>query len=231
MFTRFKTAAIECLQMFDVLVDPGAAAGRIERRASWVLPLALVGAGSILLGFAILPLTLRVVDQNLPVGIPEDQLQRSLSTAVTVQRIGIALSPVSLIVKWGMGAGILYMSCVILDLRVTFKRLFALLAQCSLIPFLQDMTAFTIIRFRGHSIQKITDLAPAMGLDIFIRDLSKPLMAVVSYFSAFNLWYIVVLSIGLSAISGCTKKKAFLATVPNWLLPLGITMGIAALTL
>jgi uncharacterized membrane protein YfhO len=97
------------------------------------------------------------------------------------------------------------------------------------VTFLQELTAFTVINLRANEPQKLSDLSPALGLDLVLNGLSKPMMALVSYFSVFNIWYIIVLSLGLSFLSGCAKSKAFLATIPNWLLPLGIALGVAAL--
>lgn len=54
--------------------------------------------------------------------------------------------------------------------------------------------------------------------------------ALVSYFSVFNIWYIVALTLALSFLGGCSKTKAFVAVIPTWLLPLSLVVGLAWLS-
>jgi hypothetical protein len=135
--------------------------------------------------------------------------------------------PLLLLVKWSLSAWILWMSCVITEIRVGYKNLFALLAQCSLLIFLQDLAVYTILRLDGDRVQTVADLMPRLGFDVFITGLSKPVMAGVSYFSFFNLWYIAILTLTLSFLGRVSKWRAFLATIPVWALPLCLAIGIA----
>ena len=47
-----------------------------------------------------------------------------------------------------------------------------------------------------------------------------PLLAILNFFSIFQIWYLVVLTFGLAYLTKSTKGKAFAAITPAWLVPL-----------
>jgi hypothetical protein len=124
-------------------------------------------------------------------------------------------------------AWILSLSCTLLEIKTSFKTLFALMAQCSLLLFLQDTIVYAIIRLRGTQAQTVAELTPRLGLDLFLSGVSKPVMALIGYFSVFNIWYIVTVTFVLSFLGACSKKKAFFAAIPVWLFPLCLVVGLA----
>jgi Yip1 domain len=230
METRTQTTEISFFKLFDILLDPESAAQRLNHKAAWLYPLLIVGLGGIALGLANLPLLTRLIEASLPTGLTNEQIEHTLRNARTYQRIGIFFTPVMLLFKWAILAWILFMSCVLADIKVSFKHLFALLAQCSLLLFLQDLTIYIIIRLKGDQAQSIADMTPRLGLDLILTGLSKPMAALVGYFSVFNIWYIVALTLALSFLGGCSKMKAFIAIIPTWLLPLCLVVGLAWLS-
>ncbi len=215
------------LNLFDIIVDPAGVAERLADRRTWLYPLLLIAAGSLLMGIYNLPLLQHVAEQNLPAGLSEEQVQETLASVIRTQKIGLFLSPLGLPLKWLLGAALLFMSCVLLDIRVKYQSLFALLAQCGLITFIQDVTVFLIIRLRAEKVETIADLSPRLGLDLVFTNLGPTWMMVLNYFSVFTVAYILALTLALSVTGNCTKGKAFLATIPNWLLPLCIGIGFS----
>lgn len=179
-----------------------------------------------LIGFINLPLLGRVIGSNLPPGIPEEEIKRTIESILRYQRIGVYLTPVGVLLKWLCLSASLFMSCILLDLKADFKHLFGLVSQCGLITFLQELANFLIIRARGGLIRTIDDLSPRLGLDLILTGLGKPLMLTLNYFSIFNLWHIVILTFGVASLCHCTKLRAFVATIPTWLLPLAFALSL-----
>lgn len=227
MTSQVQTSESSLFNLFDIFLDPATAARRLNTTISWLYPLLIVGLGGIAIGFASISITRAVIEQGLPAGLPDDQAQQVVESFFKYHNIGIMLTPLLLLVKWSLSAWILWMSCVIAEIRVGYKNLFALLAQCSLLVFLQDLAVYTILRLGSDRVQTAADLAPRLGFDIFITGLSKPVMAGLGYFSFFNLWYIVILTLALSYLGRVSKGRAFLATIPVWFLPMCLTVGIA----
>jgi hypothetical protein len=215
------------LGLIDIFVDPESAVRCFDRKTAWALPFCIVGTGNILLGLASLPILVRVVGNSFPVGTPEDQVHEIIDSIVKYQYIAIFLGPVGLLARWLFWALVLYMSCMLFDMDVTFDKLFSLIAQCSLITLLQDLVVFIIVKAQGDEIQTIADLSPKLGLDLLITTNNKAIMTIVKYFSAFNIWYIVVLVLGLSYLSGSSRMKALAATIPIWFLQIGLLVELA----
>lgn len=230
MASVIQTMGFQVLGLVDLLVDPQSAMKRLAGGWTWLWSFFIIGSGAIVLGFAMLPIMLHLVEQNLPLGMSQEQIQESLRMALTYQRIGIMISPVALLLKWALTAGVLFLACVLSDIRTTFRVLFGLVAHCSLITFLQDLTVYAIIKLKGTEVQRLTDLSPGLGLDLLLRGYSKPVMAALSYFSVFTVWYIVIIGVSLSVLTGCSKRRAFVAISPVWLFPFGLTVGLAWLT-
>jgi hypothetical protein len=217
----------QIIKSSDILIDPESAVKRLDGTPAWVWPLLLTSIGAAIIGLAWLPIMLRVLEQSLLLGVPEDQARDILNSFVKYQYVSVALGPLLLLLKVALSTWLLYMSCILLNVRATVRQLFALLAQCSLITLLELLTVYTITRLRGADVQSPVDLMPGLGLDLLIHPASAPLLILIRYASVFNVWYVVVLSLGLAYLSGCSKKKAFAATIPVWLIPLLLNLGLA----
>lgn len=223
-------SSLSFFNLFDILLDPERAARRVHRNAAWLFPLLIVGLGGVALGLANLPLQARLIEANLPAGLSPEQIGNTMRSVLSYQKVGVFLTPLALLLKWALLAWVLFMSCVLMGIRASFKDLFALLAQCSLLMFLQDLTVSIIIRLKGEQLQSVADLTPRLGLDLVLTGLSKPMTALIGYFSVFNIWYIVALTLALSCLGVCSRRKALLAVTPVWLLPLCFLVGLAWLS-
>jgi hypothetical protein len=217
--------------LIDIFIDPRSSSQRLNARSAWLIPLIATGIAGTILGFANLPILARVLEQNLPAGLSEEQAHQAVTNILFYQKIGYALFPLITFIKWAFLSSLLFMSCVLLDIKVTFKRLFALIAQCALLMLLQDLTVHLIIRLKGSEVGSIAELVPKLGLDLLLhllgQNLDKTLMTIIGYFSIFNIWYIVVLFLSISYLGQCSKLKAFIACIPVWFLPLCFAVGIS----
>jgi hypothetical protein len=107
-------------------------------------------------------------------------------------------------------------------LRAKFRDIFALLSACSLIPSLQAIATYIVLRAKGDEITSQDQLTPPFGLDIFLQNIHGALLGLVNFFSIFEIWYLVVLTVALAHLGKSTKGKAFFAITPAWVLPLVI---------
>jgi hypothetical protein len=224
-----QATATQSFGLIDIFIDPESAVKRLHARVAWVWPLLVVGISGVVLGFNMLPVTMKVIERSLPPGYPPEQIPELLANMVKYQRIGILVGAVVMPLKWLFTAGLIYICCMLLSVNAKLKALFALVAQCSLITLLQSVTAFVIIMLKGDEVRTINDLSPGLGLDLLVRPESVQLMTLVSYFTVFNLWHLIILGLGLHYLSGCSRKRAFAATAIVWALPLIVSVGLSGL--
>ena len=218
------------IEMFNIFLDPAASARRIPQRLSWLAPLLVVGIGGALISWFTVPTVMRVMQLDPPGGMTAEQLERSIGVIETTQRVMGLASPLLAAGFLALLAAVLLGACSVLDIKSSFRDLFSLLAHGSLISFLGQVAGFIVLRIKGDEIQTMEELQPSFGLDlIFHEGLSKPAAAALKYFSIFTIWYIVMVTLTLAALTGCKKGRAFLAITPVWFLPLIFMVGLSFL--
>jgi hypothetical protein len=220
--------ADQFLAMVEIFIDPAGAVRRIERSAPWLVPVLVAGIGAAIAGYLLMPLTVQVMAMNPPPNVPREQYQSMLPMIEKSMRIMSFASPVLVAIKVLILAGVLKLMATLGGLDVVFKKLFSFVANAGMIIFLEGLATFAVIRAKADDIQTMEEMMPALGLDLLIRgQLPKALQAGLHFFSVFEIWYIVVLVVGLAALAKCSKSKAFMLTLPVWLIPM-LFMMVAA---
>ena len=111
-----------------------------------------------------------------------------------------------------------------------FRTLFNIVAGCSLITSLEAIASVVVLKMKAP-VSTVAELKPPLGLDIFMSEGShKVLMGFLSYFTVFNLWWIVMMVLVLSAALRISKGKAFAIVLPLVVLSLLMIMVGAAFT-
>jgi hypothetical protein len=221
--------ADQFLAMLEIFIDPAGAVRRIDRSAPWLAPILVIAIGAVVVSYLLMPVTLQVMSMNPPGNIPREQFQRSLGMIEKGLWIGVIASPVLVALKMLILAGILKLMVTLGGLEVVFKKLFSFVSNAGMIILLEGLATFAVIKARGDEIQTMEEMMPALGLDLLIRgQFSKAVEAGLHFFSIFEIWYIVVLVVGLAALAKCSKSKAFLLTLPVWLVPM-LFMMVAAM--
>jgi hypothetical protein len=185
---------------------------------------------SLILGYLTLPIALRVVEQSPPPpNVTAEQYQQSLPIIETVTKVFTYGTPLLVIGFTALFAWLIGVMCAMMGFKTKFSYLFSFLAACSLIPVLGRIAAYIVLRAKGDEIQTQQQLSPAFGLDIFLHEgLSPIVVAFLNFFSIFEVWYLIVLTVGLAVLVKTTKMKAFLAITPAWLIPLIFVLWGAA---
>lgn len=221
--------------MLNVFVDPAATAKRIPAKLSWLWPLIAMGIIYGVVGYLMMPYSTQLTDSILAAqaaqqGLSPDRMENARNIAHTISRVQSALIPVEIIVGTLILAWFVSVMGSMTGARAKFRNVFSLMASCSLIQALQSIAAYVVIRAKGDEIHSVEQLTPAFGLDIFLQDLHGALYALVNFFSIFEIWYIVVLTVGLATLARSSKGTAFVAITPAWVLPLLIRIISNAFT-
>ncbi|HTS51289.1 MAG TPA: YIP1 family protein [Bryobacteraceae bacterium] len=221
--------------MLNVFIDPAATAKRIPAKLSWLWPLITLGIIYGVVGYLMMPYSGQLVDaaiaeRSAQQGLRPEQIENARNLAHTFSRAGAVINPVVLILALVILAWLVSVMGSMTGARAKFRNVFSLMAACSLIQALQSIATYVVVRAKGDEIRSVEQLTPAFGLDIFLQNLHGPLFALVNFFSIFEIWYIVVLTVGLAALTKSSKGKAFAAITPAWVLPLLVRMIQIAFT-
>jgi hypothetical protein len=210
--------------MFAFFIDPAAAARRLPRKWFWVAPFAVVIAVAVIAGFLLEPI-IRQVSALMPMrpGATPLQHQRAIDIGIAAQRI---FTPISIAVMILIEALIVYGTAIAFSIKSRFGEFLNLVAGCSLISVVLTYIANTIILRSKGEISSIADLTPPLGLDILLPDgANKILAGFLGYFSIFQVWWIIMMILIVSAAFRVSKGKALAIVAP--LILLSLIMRIA----
>jgi len=207
--------------MLNIFVDPRGAARRIPAPFSWIWPVITLCIIYGVFTYLMLPYALALVDLRMSQqNVPPEQLERVRSFTHTFSQVGALFTPLVWIGVVALLAWLVGVMGSIAGLRAKFRDVFSLMAACQLILSLLLIANYIVIHAKGDEITSPEQLTPPFGLDIFLPDIHGALLALVNFFSIFQIWYLIVLTVGLAALAKTSKSKAFFAITPVWLLGL-----------
>jgi hypothetical protein len=211
--------------MFNAFVDPMGLAKQVKAKLFWLWPLATICIIYLAIGYLMLPYTLQLVDFAMQQrasaqNIPPERMESARTMAHAISQAGITFTPIFVIAFLALFAWLVVVTGSMVGLRAKFRDVFSLMAACSLISSLQVIATYIVVRTKGDEIQSPEQLMAPFGADIFLQDIHGPLLALVNFFSIFEIWYIVILGLSLAYLTGSSKGKAFAAITPAWLIPL-----------
>ena len=213
----------------NFLIDPAGAARRVHSKWFWVAPLILFSLVSIFASYVIMPMTRHVMEvAPLPSGTTPEQYQKGMEMGLTIQRISMYFAPVMAAIIFAIQAAVLLGASAVMSVNAKFRQLFNLIAGCSIIQVLTALASVFILKAKGE-VSTLAELRPALGLDIFLpAGTNKFVVAILGYFSVFELWWIVMMVLIYSAAFRVTKGKAFAVIVPLVLLSIILRVAGAA---
>jgi hypothetical protein len=213
--------------MLNVFVDPKTTANRVPAPLSWLWPLITLTIIYIVTGYLMLPYIMNLIDVRINQQIsqqntPVEQAERARTVAHAIYQFYPLAIPVIVVVFILFFGWLVSAMASMAGLRTKFRDVFSLMAACSLIPALQSIATYIVLRAKGDEITSQDQLTPPFGLDIFLQNIHGGLLGLVNFFSIFQIWYLVVLTLALAYLGKSSKGKAFFAITPAWLLPLVI---------
>ncbi len=211
--------------MLNAFVDPVGTAKRVPAPLSWLWPVITLSIIYVVFGTLMLPYTLALVDLRMTQQMsqnnaPVEQIERARSITHTITQFTVPATPLIIIGLLALFAWLVSAMGSMAGLRAKFRDIFSLMAACALIPALQYIATYIVVHVKGDEITSQEQLTPPFGLDIFLQNIHGALFALVNFFSIFEIWYLIVLTIGLAYLGKVTKGKALFAITPAWLVPL-----------
>ena len=221
--------------MLNAFIDPAALAKSVRARLFWLWPLIAICIIYVVFGYLMLPYTMQLVDASIDQrasaqNLPPERLESARNIAHTFSQAGIALAPLLVIGVVALLAWLVGAMGSVLGLRAKFRDIFSLMLACSLIMALQYIATYIVVSVKGDEIQSAEQLMVPLGLDIFIQDVHGALLALLNFFSIFEIWYVVILGLSLAYLTNSSKGKAFAAITPAWVVPLLLAVVRAKLT-
>lgn len=142
--------------------------------------------------------------------------------------IGLIVGPLAAVAIIALISWLITAIAAVLGKTARFRDVFALTLCCTVIGSLQYIASYVVLAAKHERIDNPEQLRPPFGLDIFLPDLHGVPLAIVGYFSVFQIWYLVALTLGIAALTRSSKGQALAMVTPAWVLPLALTVLGAA---
>lgn len=140
--------------------------------------------------------------------------------------------PLLLFLKWLFFAAVLWLPAQVFLDNLVFARALSVVAY-SYVPILvRDATILFILRMQGiAAVTQPEQMNAAVGLNLLLPHLRLPWSVLAGNINIFELWYIILLTAGISKIAATRWQRALAITLPGWAFVLLIQFGMAALGL
>lgn len=220
-----ESFASDFLGMGSFLIDPAGAARRVPHKLFWVGPLIVVSIISLVVGLLMLPLMQHAMEgMAVPPNANPEQFQKGIAMSLKFQHVAVYATPIIVAAMMAIQALVIWGTALILAVQATFRSIFNLVAGCSLINALASVAAVVILRAKGGASSP-AELRPPLGLDIFLgEETNKVLLALVGYFSVFEIWWIVMMMLTFSLAFRVSKGKALTAVAPIVILEIALRL-------
>jgi len=216
---------------FEVAVDPESAFRRDLGGHSYMLPLCVLGLVFALMAWLQAPLAIQWTRlQMQAANASPDQVSASLAVMMRVQRWALAAVPALLFAKWVLSAAMVWLAAQLCLVNLTFARGLGVVAYSYLPVCFRDATVLFILWMRGAGTLDHPDaLNPAIGLNLLLPQLSQPWSTLAGNCNVFELWYLMLMVLGISAAAAVRRRTALAVVLPGWLATLLIQLCLISL--
>jgi len=212
--------------IFDILASPTDTFNELKDRPRWFFAFVIISVISIGVAWFLAPLSEHVTYEMLAARLGEEEAQKAVAFADRLKYLSVLFVPLGLLLRWLVVSAFLYFSSVILEAppNLKFKNVYVVVVYSEVILVLAGIVNLLLLYLKGvDSIHTATDLQAVVGLDILLRSKTAniPVYILLNAVNVFNLWYLVVLSIGMSIVTNFGKLKSFGLVTFTWSLGVG----------
>jgi len=202
----------------DIFADPFKVFARVDAGLAWWKPFILVTAVAMILGYLMLPFQRKIFELN-PRGLSEEQLQKTVEVFGKFAPVTLIIVPILFIITYLIAAGVVHLVINIMSSRSSFKKTLSLISFCGIITILEQIIGTLVLKMRGlEGVESAEDLRFSLSLAPLLGGGKGLLNAVLQSLSIFQIWYYVLLILGIAAIFKISRKQAIIPALPIWIL-------------
>lgn len=209
--------------ILDIFIDPMKVFKRIGVGLAWWKPFVLSCVLAIVIAWLMLPFRRAILELNVT-GMEQEELARALEAFDRFGVIGIISVPFVLILTILIITGIAHIVVAMMSSNARFKKTLSLINYANLVPILGQLISVAVLRARGiESVESAADLQMSFSLAAVFPGLGGFLQAFLESLGVFQVWFYILLILGVAAVFKVSRTKAVVVAVPIWLLSLVVT--------
>jgi len=204
--------------LIDIFIDPVKVFKRIGAGLPWWQPYIVIAIASSAIAYFQQPINKQIFMLNER-GLSEEQLQSQGEMMDKFGMIGLIAAPIVILVIYVILAALCNVTANLVSGKSSFKKMLSLLSFTSFVGLIEQGLKMLIIHNKGiENITSRDDLfATSFSPNIFINA-DGLLRAVLESFSIFQIWFLILFTIGVSVVYEVDRKTAVVPTVVVWVL-------------
>ena len=192
--------------------------GEVAAAPRWQTQFFIVCLGTIGASLAIRPFTRQATLLYLESLLSADELERALISIDFWFCIGLTLSPLLLLVKFGFYTVLIRAASSALGLKGGFGETFTVIVWSSIAIVFEGLFTCLVLWIRGiDAVRTVRDLEVPLGLNLLIPSRNPAVFGLLGSINPFELWFVALLGIGMSHVYSISMWRGFLISMPLWM--------------
>ena len=216
-----------------LLIMPGKVFERLKQNPKWFAVGCVILFLTVVLVLLQVPFANRLALQEISGSLTKDEIAEVGQTLENARYLSALAAAAGMMAKWLLATAFLYAFSVILDVHdLQFRRLFATVVHGEIALVLMAVMNTLLLYLKGPTaVKSPTDLYVVPGLDHLVSHATAnvPLFILLNGINPFAIWYIVIVSIGVSVMTGLRRVTSGIIVTLLWLAGLGFQFGVAAI--
>ncbi len=204
--------------LIDIFIEPVKVFKRIKAGLPWWQPYLVIAIASSVIAYFQQPINKQIFMLNER-GLSEEQLQAQGEIMEKFGMIGLIAAPLVILLVYVILAALCNVTANLVSGKSSFKKMLSLLSFASLVGLIEQALKMLIIHSKGiENITSRDDLfSVSFSLTRFIES-DGILRAVLESFSIFQIWFLILFTIGVSVVYEIDRKTAIVPTIVVWVL-------------
>lgn len=211
--------------------SPGEALADLGEKPGYFVPLAIATFGAVSVALLSDGFAMTILESNVQSSLDPEKAANALEFIRRLRIVGYTLTPLFLMLRWVLVAGFLFMTAAVLNGSMSFRASFCLIASAEAISLIKSSFTLLIIFLRGPDrLTEPADLQPPIGVNILLPDAGEPLYTILGALNPFEIWYLVLLVVGVRALNRFSRVQASAAVLIAWAMVMSLRAGVAMVT-
>jgi hypothetical protein len=211
------------LDLFRVLFSPTEVFERVRERPKFWLPWIGLSVILIVVSYLLMPFTHAAMASRI--AAIAQQNPNAAAQAEKFQSIGLAFTPIILLIGLLIAGGLLWLLVMLLaGGEAKFTTLLSVAAYTALPSILLQVAGLIVLQMKGvDSVSSMEDLRPPLGLNLLAPGATGFMGAVLAGINPFTIWGMILTAIGVQVTHKTSKGSAYTVAIIAMLL--GVMIG------
>ena len=200
--------------LINIIIEPVKAFMHIKEKDDWWIPFILIIIVTWIFLWIAGPALARITAQQMA--------ETGREIPKFVEYIKYLFAPIGTLVTWLLISAIIWFLSNSFGADWNYVKALDLYAYSYVVQALRSTVIIIVLLLRGiPNIMTVRDLNVATGLNLLFSPENPRLYALASGIEVFTIWQFILITYGISEITGISKKKAAWISVITYLITLG----------